>query len=90
MSNAFENLKTLLIKNGYGRVINTLNKQQTIDLIKDEMIDDGIDINKPFIDNQKLIYDTFYDKNFPVSIYNIFSEEDIKDMYNCVQQLLKD
>jgi hypothetical protein len=89
MSNAFENLKTLLIKNGYGRVINTLNKQQTINMIRDEVLTDSIDINKPFIDNQKLIYDSFYDKNW-VSIYTIFSEEDIKDMYNCVQQLLKD
>jgi hypothetical protein len=89
MSNAFENLKTLLIKNGYGRVINTLNRQQTIDMIKDEVLDDSIDINKPFIDNQKLIYDTFYDTRW-ISIYTIFSEEDLEDMYNCVQQLLKD
>jgi len=87
MNDSFEKLKTLLVKTGYGKVIDALNKQQVIDMIKDEILDDKIDLNKPFETNKQLIYNKFYDKNW-ISIYTIFSEDDVESLYICVQELI--
>jgi len=87
MNDSFEKLKTLLVKTGYGKVIDALNKQQVIDMIKDEILDDDIDLKKPFETNKQLIYNKFYDKNW-ISIYTIFSEDDVESLYICVQELI--
>ena len=55
MTDPFETLKVLLIKNGYGQVINTLTREQVCDFIKQEVLDDHIDLSKPFEHNQQII-----------------------------------
>ena len=90
MNDSFEKLKTLLAKNGYGKIIETLDKEQVIDMIKDEILDDDINLSKPFETNKQLIYNKFYDRNFPISIYNVFSEDDVQNLYICVQELVQD
>ena len=87
MTDAFENLKVLLVKYGYGNVVNTLNKDQIVDMLKEDVLE-GLDITKQFEQNEKIIYDKFYDKNW-ISIYTIFSKDDVESLYLAVQQLLK-
>ena len=89
MNDSFKKLKTLLAKNGYGKIIQALNKEQVIDMIKDEILDDDINLSKPFETNKQLIYNKFYDKNW-VTLYTIFSEDDVESLYICVQELVQD
>ena len=86
---SFEKLKSTLLQNGYGRLTEELTEQQTIDMIKDEMLDDEINISLPFESNEKIISNKFYEKNYPITIYNMFTKEDVKDIYLCIQDLLK-
>ena len=39
MTDSFETLKVLLIKNGYGNIVNTLTREQVCDFIKEEVLD---------------------------------------------------
>ena len=89
MTDSFETLKVLLIKNGYGQVINTLTREQVCDFIKQEVLDDQIDLSKPFKHNQEIIENNFYKKNYPVSLYRVFSEDDVRDLYSSIQELIK-
>ena len=84
MTNSFETLKTLLIKNGYGQIVNTLTREQVCDFIKDEVLDNLIDLSKSFEKNEEIIQNSFYKKNW-VSIYSVFSKDDVRDLYECVK-----
>ena len=57
-----------------------------ISMIKDEFLGE-IDIKHDFQTNKQLIYNKFYDKN-SISIYSIFSEDDIEDLYEATQKLI--
>ena len=85
---SFEKLKSILLRNGYGRLLEELSRQQAIDMIKDEILDEDLDLNRSFDENEKVIYDKFYDKNW-VSIYTIFSKEDVREMYTCIKELVQ-
>ena len=84
---AFQKLKTILSRNGYGKLTQELTQEQTIDMIKDEILDEDLDLSKSFEQNEQIIYNKFYDKNW-VSIYTIFSKDDVRDLYGCVQELI--
>ena len=84
---AFQNLKTILSRNGYGKLAHELTEEQTIDMINDEILDEDLDLNRTFEQNEQIIYNKFYDKNW-VSIYTIFSKDDVRDLYGCVKDLI--
>lgn len=85
---AFQKLKTILARNGYGKLTQELSEKETIDMIKDEILDEDLDLSKSFEQNEQIIYNKFYDKNW-VSIYTIFSKDDTKSLYECVKELIK-
>ena len=87
MTDSFDQLKIILTKNGYGQIITELTEKQIIQMIKDDILSDDLDITKSFDENQQIIYDKFYDKQW-VSIYRIFSEDDIRKLYVCIQSML--
>jgi len=87
MTNSFETLKTLLIKNGYGQIVNTLTREQVCDFIKEEVLDDLIDLSKSFEKNEEIIQNSFYKKNW-VSLYSVFSKDDVEQLYTCVKELI--
>ena len=42
---AFQKLKSILLKSRYGKIVNTLDEKQTIDMIKQEVLDEAIDLH---------------------------------------------
>ena len=84
---AFQKLKTILSRNGYGKLTQELTEKQTIDMIKDEILDEDLDLSKSFEQNEQIIYKKFYDKNW-VSVYSVFSKDDVRDLYGCVKELI--
>ena len=79
-------IKQILKENAFGKLVEGLTKHQMIDTIKDEFLGD-IDIKQDFNTNKQLIYNKFYDKN-SISIYSIFSEDDVEDLYEATQKLI--
>ena len=79
-------LKQILKENDFGRLVEGLTKEQMISMIKDEFLGE-IDIKQYFNTNKQFIYNKFYDKN-SISIYSIFSEDDIEDLYEATQKLI--
>ena len=89
MSDAFESLKILLTSNGYGQVVNTLTREEICDFIREEVLNDEIDLSKSFQDNKETIETHFYEKNYPVSLYRVFSEKDVEELYGLIKELIK-
>ena len=69
---SFKKLKSILHRNGYGKITDGLTQIQMIDMIKEEILNEGLDISKTYEENQQVIYNSFYDNNW-VSIYCVFS-----------------
>ena len=70
---SFSKLKSILQRNGYGKIMEELSQQQAIDMIKDEILDEDLDLNRSFEENEKVIYDKFYDKTGLV--FTLFSQK---------------
>ena len=84
--NPYELIKQILTENAFGKLVEGLTENQMIDTIKDEFLGE-IDIKQDFNTNKQLIYNKFYDKN-SISIYSIFSQDDVQDLYEATQKLI--
>ena len=84
--NPYTLIKQILTENSFGKLVEGLTENQMIDTIKDEFLGD-IDIKQDFNTNKQLIYNKFYDKN-SISIYSIFSEDDVEEIYEATQKLI--
>ena len=84
---SFEKLTKILIRNGYQKVITEISEAEIVEMIREELSTGDLDIKKSYNDNEEQIKSSFYSKNW-VSINVVFSESDIEELYNLIQQLL--
>ena len=48
-------------------------------MIKEEILDEDLELSKSFEQNETIIQEKFYNKNW-VSIYTVFSKTDVQDL----------
>ena len=82
MSSPEETIKSILTKHGFGK----LCREESLDLLSQDLLGKDMDLTKDFEDNEKKIRDLFWAKNgFSLSCA-IRNRDDIKKLYALFQQ----